>query len=162
MPAEGGRRGMPRPASFNTGVVPGAPLRPELLAEDAPPTVQQGERIDTRPPIEQAKANWELYRTLTYELLKFIDKQDIDEFLAVERQRSDLVLRMQALPESEDYRKTPECQALIAEVVPLDKQIIYKAKSWLNKSRRQNTAVRAYDLTTPRFAAAGALLNKKF
>ena len=112
--------------------------------------------------MEQAKANWELYRTLTHELLKFIDKQDIDEFLAVERQRSDLVTRMQALPESEDYRQTPECQALIAEVVPIDKQIIYKAKSWLNKSRRQNTAVRSYDLTTPRFAPAGALLNKKF
>jgi len=162
MPAEGGRRGMPRPASFAAGIVPGAPLRPELLAEDAPPTVRQEERKDMRPPLEQAKANWELYRTLTHELLKFIDKQDIDEFLAVERQRSDLVLRMQALPESEVYRKTPECQALIAEVVPLDKQIIYKAKSWLNKSRRQNTAVRAYDLTTPRFASAGALLNKKF
>ena len=31
--------------------------------------------------MEQAAANWQLYYVLTQELLKFINKQDIDEFL---------------------------------------------------------------------------------
>ena len=35
----------------------------------------------------QAKANWQMYLTLTQELLKFIDKEDIDEFLDLVRQR---------------------------------------------------------------------------
>ena len=125
------------------------------------PQVKRAVHADNRPPLEQAKSNWEMYRTLTYELLKFIDRQDIDEFLQVELQRYELVMRMKQLPESETYRRTPECQALIAEVVPLDKQIIYKAKAWLNKSRRKNAAVRAYDLTAPRPGAVGNILNRK-
>jgi len=125
------------------------------------PEVQREAGQDARPPLEQAKSHWEMYRTLTYELLKFIDKQDIDEFLDVEKQRYGLVMKMKALPESEDYRKTPECQALIEEVVPLDKQIIYKAQSWLNKSRRKNAAVRSYDLTALSSVAVGNILNRK-
>ena len=102
----------------------------------------------------QARKDWELYRTLTHELIKFIDKEDIEEFLQ-------LVDRMKENPACETYRATPECQSLIEEVVPLDRQIMYKAKSWLNKSRRQNATVRAYDLTAPRFGAVGNILNRK-
>ena len=104
----------------------------------------------------QAKKDWELYRTLTHELIKFMDKQDIEEFLQIVDQRGVLVDRA-----CEEYRATPECQALIEEVVPLDKQIMYKAKSWLNKSRRQNAAVRSYDLTAPKYGAVGNILNRK-
>ncbi len=109
----------------------------------------------------QAKKDWELYRTLTHELIKFMDKEDIDEFLQLVDQRGVLVDRMKENPACETYRNTPECQSLIEEVVPLDRQIMYKAKSWLNKSRRQNATVRAYDLTAPRFGAVGNILNKK-
>ena len=110
--------------------------------------------------MEQAKANWNMYYVLTQELLKFIDKQDIDQFLEIEKQRYTIVERMQALPETEDYRKTEECQALIAKIKPLDMQIIYKAKAWLNKSRQQNASVHAYDLQG--INNLGIMLNKKY
>jgi len=110
--------------------------------------------------LEQAIANWELYLTLSQELLKFINKQDIEEFLELGRQREILVERMKALPATEIFRKTPACQALIEEIKPLDMQIIYKAKAWLNKSRRQNATVHAYDLRD--LNPVGNILNKKY
>lgn len=111
-------------------------------------------------PLEQAKANWQMYYTLTQELLKFIDKNDIDEFLELERQRSELVERMKALPETEDYRKTEECQDLVQKIKPLDMQVIYKAKAWLNRSRQQNASVHAYDIQS--MNSLGNILNKKY
>ena len=110
--------------------------------------------------MEQAKANWEMYYVLTQELLKFIDQQEIEQFLELEKQRNTVVEKMQALPETEIYRKTEECQALVAKIKPLDMQIIYKAKAWLNKSRQQNASVHAYDLQIP--GGVGSILNKKY
>jgi hypothetical protein len=111
-------------------------------------------------PMEQAKANWHLYYTLTQELLKFIDKDDVDEFLDLEQQRSDLVERMKALPETEEYRKTSECQELVQKIKPLDMQVIYKAKAWLNRSRQQNASVHAYDIQNVN--TLGNIFNKKY
>ncbi len=110
--------------------------------------------------LQQAKEHWDMYYMLTQELLKFIDKQDIDQFLELEKQRNTVVERMQMLPETEDYRKTEECQALVAKIKPLDMQIIYKAKAWLNKSRQQNASVHAYDLQSTQ--GLGSILNKKY
>ena len=115
---------------------------------------------DTNAALKQAKANFELYHVLTQELLKFIDKNDIDEFLELERQRSDLVTRMKELPETEVYRRTEECRQLVQRIKPLDMQVIYKAKAWLNKSRQQNATVHAYDLQGTN--ALGNILNKKY
>ena len=110
--------------------------------------------------MQEAKANWDMYYVLTQELLKFIDRQDIDQFLELERQRNTVVERMKALPETEEYRKTAECRDLVARIKPLDMQIIYKAKAWLNKSRQQNASVHAYDLQS--IGGVGSLLNKKY
>ena len=96
--------------------------------------------------LSEARDLWQRYLMLTKELLKFIDRQDIDTFLAIVPQRGELIERMKALPEN-DFRETAECKAMIEEIKPMDMQIIYRARSWLNKSRRQNNAVRAYDLT---------------
>ena len=115
---------------------------------------------DMNATLKKAKANFELYHMLTQELLKFIDKNDIDEFLELERQRNELVDRMKALPETEVYRKTEECQQLVQRIKPLDMQVIYKAKAWLNKSRQQNATVHAYDLQGTN--ALGNILNKKY
>lgn len=111
-------------------------------------------------PLEQAKANWQMYYTLTQEMLKFIDKDDVDEFLEIEQQRSDLVERMKALPETEVYRKTEECKALVQKIKPLDMQVIYKAKAWLNRSRQQNATVHAYDIQNVN--TLGNIFNKKY
>ena len=58
----------------------------------------------------QARKDWELYRVLTHELIKFMDKQDIDEFLQIVDQRGVLVDRMKENPACEEYRATPECR----------------------------------------------------
>ena len=114
----------------------------------------------TLEPIKQAAANWMLYYTLTQEMLKFIDKDDVEQFLDLEQQRSDLVERMKALPETEDYRKTAECQELVQKIKPLDMQVIYKAKAWLNRSRQQNATVHAYDIQ--KMNTLGNIFNKKY
>ena len=110
--------------------------------------------------MEQAKENWELYYTLSQELLKYITDGNIEQFLEVEKQRGIVVGRMKALPETEVYRKTEECQALVKKIVPIDMQILYKAKTWLNKSRRQNATVHAYDLQDVN--PVGNILNGKY
>lgn len=111
-------------------------------------------------PLEQAKDNWHLYYTLTQEMLKFIEQDDVDEFLELEQQRSDLVDRMKALPETEDYRQTEECRALVQKIKPLDMQVVYKAKAWLNRSRQQNASVHAYDIQN--MNSLGNIFNKKY
>lgn len=113
-----------------------------------------------KTPMEQAKQYWEQYAMLSQELLKFIGRQDIDEFLELVRQRNVLTDRMKALPETELYRKTEACQELVKKIRPIDMQLIYKAKAWLNKSRRQNATVHAYDLQT--FDPVGNILNRKY
>ena len=110
--------------------------------------------------MEQAAANWQLYYVLTQELLKFINKQDIDEFLDLAEQRNTIVDRMKALPETELYRQTDECRDLVEKIKPLDMQVIYKAKSWLNKSKQKNATVRAYDLQS--FDPVGNIVNRKY
>ena len=110
--------------------------------------------------LTRAKANFTMYYTLTQELLKFIDKNDVDEFLEIEQQRSDLVERMKALPETEEYRQTEECRELVQKIKPLDMQVIYKAKAWLNRSRQQNASVHAYDIRNTN--NLGNIFNKKY
>lgn len=109
--------------------------------------------------IEQARDYWNRYYMVTTELLKFIDKQDIDEFLELVDQRKKLGEMLEALPDTE-YRKTAECQALFEKIKPLDMQIIYKAKSWLNKSKKKNMAVKSYDLVGKN--PLGHVLNRQF
>ena len=115
---------------------------------------------DEHASLEQARINWQLYLTLTQELLKFINQADIDEFLDLVRQRNIVVDRMKALSETEVYRQTEECKALVEQIKPLDMQVIYKAKSWLNKSKRQNVAVKSYDLVG--MNPLGHRFNKKY
>lgn len=110
-------------------------------------------------PNEQAAALWRKYLALSKELLKFIDQQDVDTFLEIVDQRGVLVDRMKALP-PHTFRQTQEYRELVTEIRPLDMQVIYKARAWLNKSRRNNSAVKAYDLKA--FNPAGNLFNRKY
>jgi len=112
--------------------------------------------------LKQAKSLFGKYLMLSKELLKFIDKQDVDTFLDLVEQRGKIIDMLKALPANE-YRRSAEGQAVIQEIRPLDMQIVYKAKVWLNRSRRKATVTKAYDLTSARgFTPVGNLINRKF
>ena len=104
---------------------------------------------------------WQTYLSLTKELLKFIDRQDIDTFLSLVPQRTQLIEKIEALP-SKDYRQLAEFKAIAEEIKPLDKEIMYKARAWLNKSRRQNSMVKSYDLGSSMIGRSSVAFNRKY
>ena len=108
---------------------------------------------------EEAHALWDKYRVLTQELMKFIDTEEIDTFIARVNQREQVVDLLRALP-SDPFREGTEWAALDAEIRPLEMQIQYKARAWLNRSRRQNAAVHSYDLTGAN--PLGGNLNRRY
>ena len=108
---------------------------------------------------ETARELWEKYRVLTHELLKFVDASEIDTFIELVEQRGQIVDLLQALP-ADPYRVGAEWAALDAEIRPLEMQIQYKARAWLNRSRRQNAAVHSYDLTGA--SPLGGNLNRRY
>ncbi|WP_297965086.1 flagellar protein FliT [uncultured Anaerovibrio sp.] len=99
--------------------------------------------MDDKPRFSE-KEIWEKYLELTKDLLKFIDQEEIDTFLDMVDQRQQLMEMLQALPDHE-FARSPEGVALREQIKPMDMQIMYKARSWLNKSKRNNTTVRGYD-----------------
>lgn len=95
------------------------------------------------------KELWEKYWQVTQELLKFIKAEDIDTFIDLVGQRQKLMEMLKAVPPAEqNFSHTPECTELKEKIKPLDMQIMYKARTWLNKSRRNNAQVNAYDGTS--------------
>ena len=119
--------------------------------------------IDKKEVLEKAHSLWRKYLTLTNELLKFISKGDVDTFFELVSQRDKLIELIKALPEN-NFRDTDEFKALVEQIKPMDMQIMYKARAWLNKSRRQNNTVKAYDLTgtAGAFANRGTIFNRKY
>ena len=118
--------------------------------------------LDEQNPevIEQARNLWQKYFALTKELLKFSDQKDNDLFIELVNQREQLVEKIKALPPN-DYRQSDECQEMIEQIIPMDKQIIYRARAWLNKSRRQNSTVRSYDVSNS-LGTRGSVFNRQY
>lgn len=110
--------------------------------------------------LEQAQILWQKYFTLTKELLKFSNQVENDLFFELVEQRGQLIEKIKALPPN-DYRESEECQAMIAQMIPMDKQIIYRARAWLNKSRRQNSTVRSYDVSSS-LGTRGTVYNRQY
>ena len=108
---------------------------------------------------------WEKYLAVTKELLKFIKAEDIDMFLQLVDQRQALMEMMQAVPPAErDFSDTDECRAMREEIKPMDMQIMYKARAWLNKSRHNTKTVRGYDVAgygAAAYGAAGNVFNRQ-
>lgn len=111
--------------------------------------------------IVQGRRLWQTYLSLTKELLKFIDKQDIDMFNELVQQREGLIKKLDELP-SKDYLKLDEFKKIGEEIKPLDKEIMYKARAWLIKSRRQNNMVRSYDIGTSLVGRSSVAFNRKY
>lgn len=128
-----------------------------MLKADEP---KVSEPVDKEEVLRQARILWQKYFSLTKELLKFSDQKDSELFMELVDQRERLIEKMKALPEN-DYRETDECKRLIEQIIPMDRQIIYRAKAWLNKSRRQNSAVRSYDLIDSA-GLRGTVFNRKY
>ena len=110
--------------------------------------------------LEQARNLWQKYFALTKELLKFSDQKDQPLFMELVEQRGQLIEKIKALPPN-DYRESEECRAMIAQMIPMDKQIIYRARAWLNKSRRQNSTVRSYDVSSS-LGTRGTVYNRQY
>lgn len=108
---------------------------------------------------EAAATLWRKYLRMTEELLKFIKEGDIDMFLSLVDQRVIIVDQMKALPEH-TFRETEEFRQLVKVIKPMDMEIMYKARTWLNKSRRKTSAVKAYDLSSS--FGSGNLVNRKY
>ena len=120
------------------------------------------------PVVRKAKLSftdkelWEKYWMVTQELLKFIKAEEIETFLNLVDQRQQLMEMMKALPEEQqDFRHTDECTALREKIKPMDMQIMYKARTWLNKSRRNTTQVKSYD-GYGSYGTAGVRFNREF
>ena len=111
--------------------------------------------------VDAAKILWEKYLILTEELLKFINQQDVETFLSLVPQRDQLIELMEKLP-SKDYLQLEEFKKIGEKIIPMDREIMYKARAWLNKSRRQNSVVRAYDLSNSVLGAQSIAFNRKY
>lgn len=119
------------------------------------------QNISAEEVTAQARTLWQKYLSLTKDLLKFINKQDVDTFLELVPQRTGLIEKLEALP-SKEYRKLEEFKAIAEEIKTLDKEIVYKARTWLNKSRRQNSMVRSYDLGNSMIGRTSVAFNRKY
>ena len=119
--------------------------------------------ISNEEALIKARTLWQKYLNVTNELLKFISKGDVDTFIELVSQRDKLIELLKQLPKN-NYRDTEECKQIIETIKPMDMQIMYKARAWLNKSRRQNNTVKAYDLTgaAGSFASRGTIFNRKY
>ena len=111
--------------------------------------------------VAEARKLWQTYLSLTKDLLKFINKQDVETFNELVPQRSGLIEKFEALP-SNEYRKLDEFKAIAEEIKKLDQEIMYKARAWLIKSRRQNAVVRSYDLGTSMAENNSYAFNRKY
>lgn len=110
--------------------------------------MMQSVKMSRQVPEYTEKQLWEKYLIATKELLKFIKEEDIDTFLDLVDQRQQLMEMMQDVPDdARDFSNTAECTAMREEIKPMDMQIMYKARTWLNKSRRNTAQVRNYDVT---------------
>lgn len=126
-------------------------------APDTSGGVQEGK---TEAVLSEARRLWMKYFDLTKELLKFSDQKDSELFMELVNQREQLIEKIKALPPN-DYRESDECKAMIEQIIPMDKQIIYRTRAWLNKSRRQNSAVRSYDVTNS-LGTRGTVFNRQY
>lgn len=101
---------------------------------------------------------WGQYLLLSKEMLRFLHANNIDEFLELHRQRVEVFRQMKAAG-LQALKATDEGRATLPQLKPVDMQIIYGAKAWLNKSRRQTALVKGYGGI--KGAPAGVIFNRE-
>ena len=108
---------------------------------------------------EKAALLWRRYLAVTLDMQKMFDKNDLDMFMELVEQRDGLIKQMEALPKN-DFKTSDEYRAIAERIKPIDMQLVYRAKTWLNKSRHQTNAVRSYDVRT--YGGVGGILNREY
>ena len=109
---------------------------------------------------KDAYALWEQYFVLTQEMQKFLDREDIDEFLNIAEQRNVIFDRMQEATTPE-HKKTDEYKAFLKKLQPIAKDVMARAQSWLARSKQRNVKVRSYTAPTG-FQPNGHMVNTQF
>jgi len=109
--------------------------------------------------VEKEKKLWLTYFSLTEEMLKFLEREDIDMFLQLFSQREKLQKLVEGLGPNV-WTKTDEGHALYQRLKPVDMQVQYKARLWLNKSKHKNEVARAYDSLGAQ--VTGRVFNRDF
>ena len=110
--------------------------------------------METRAPEEF----WQLYLEISHEMLKFLKEDDIDRFLDLEAQRAGVFEQMEACS-IEAFKVTEMGRTLLEQLKPIEMQIIYNTKVWLNRSRTQHETVRDYEVKG--FNPSGHLVNRE-
>ena len=108
---------------------------------------------------ESAAKLWRRYLAVTLDMQKMFDKDDLDMFMELVEQRDGLIKQIDAVPEN-DFRTSDEFAKIVETIKPIDMQLLYRAKTWLNKSRHQTSAVRSYDVRT--YGGVGGILNREY
>ena len=109
---------------------------------------------------EDAKSLWEKYYILTLEMQKFLNRENIDEFLNIAEQRNVIFDRMQATITPKD-KETQEYKDFLAKLQPIAKDVLDRSKVWLARSKQRNVKVRSYT-SVPGFQPNGHMVNTKF
>ena len=107
-----------------------------------------------------AKTLWGKFAVLTEEMRKFLTKEDIDQYLELERQRNTIFGLIQDLPE-DSFRTSKEGEDLLARLKPVEESMLRDAQIWLNKSRAHNTKVQGYG-NIGGFRPQGNIFNKGY
>jgi hypothetical protein len=115
--------------------------------------------VERAVPVFSEQQLWEKYLMVTKEMLKFISQQDVENFLKLVEQRERLMNMLKDM-EPHVFGKTEAGAAIREQIKPMDQEIMYKARTWLNKSKRNNMAVKSYDITG--YAPAGNVFNKEY
>ena len=109
---------------------------------------------------EDAKTLWEKYYVLTLEMQKFLNRENVDEFLDIAEQRNVIFDQMQAATTEAD-KETEAYKDFLAKLKPVAEDVMSRAKSWLARSKQRNIKVRSYT-ATPGFQPSGHMVNKSF
>ena len=108
---------------------------------------------------EKAARLWRRYLAVTQDMMKLLDNDDVDMFMELVDQRDGLIEQLEALPKN-DFRQSDEFAGIAEQIKPMDMQLIYRAKTWLNKSRHQTSAVRSYDVRN--YRGVGGIVNREY
>lgn len=118
-------------------------------------------QVESAHKVFSEKEIWERYYGATEEMLKYIKEEDVETFLSLVDQRQQLMEMLQAIPKIQHvFGASAEGAELREKIKALDMQTMYKARTWLNKSRRNNMTVKSYDITG--YEMAGNVFNKEY